>query len=1029
MLAAVCTVALGLYGLPASALKLQSQGSLKRLAKGLKKAGLSGGGHRLGAVAPKAAGKPKAAPHAKPGAPAPSPRASPPGSALNLRQALAAKGHRYLKQGKQEPEEDEGFQGEFDTSYVGMANLTNDSNETIPPPPAAPSPPEVPRRPGPMQDDPSTNATGCSPFPCEFEEHFRPPIRPTPPLPPPRCGYYGARDIRLAWDGNSNKTKNLTISIESVVTVHVGYDPVYDGDKIKMIQPWGMLDINEGLEEYHDCREVNPSWLGYFMLECQPTVSTDPYSEDEFRVEWGLGNLTVKNASYANGTWTPLGCYPDTKRPQLLAVEVGIQPNDTQYITFGIQPDADYFPTRLPSWWLPTRCRNCVVPNPAYWHEFFSPMEYENTTSCELLENVSYPIEVNGTLQNCTNVTQETPVPRDPDWHPELVHGMWTNRSDITNKKPPWSTRVMVDPLPKGIPEGTQIINGYDLFTLRFDECVKATGKIITFTKLNPPPADSQGMKPRGYRGKKITMFSDEGAYVSEWCGNITFRPPKVLPTKNKGEMYEIDIPEGAYEDESYDFGPNPTPAIKFNFTVKDNIRPHVWADWDEAFYPMHGHTGRYPWHNLTIRFDENLMFNPTLADEDIKIVLDPRNDKYKKIEINLKDTSQANLLEDGEVLHINPFGHEVDPWTGDPLGFEIGAEYFVTMKAGVLQDWFYNDFQGMSGCDKDVDWNVWNGGYGYGLGMQADTHTRGSTTDCSVKAPTYPYESCSCTGSWIFAVATPEQMQVRKDIGFLMKWQRKRLNDTLHMFHLPTALDEYEVDGSPLPSTFKDSEAGTTVSDVMFYMGQAQIVMDDPDGIIQIEYLQDIYDKIKENPVEPKGYPFADDWVCGEFMSHMLDRSQFRCSYTADKRKTGSDALTGADTFFFREGCFCRVNWQGGCPYDLHHWPTYLEFGFRDMDSKFVTGKGSPMKFTENYLCWYWSHPEEPWWGYLGHPTHYFPVGDYSHQFECMRPRKPEQPCSTMRFWEWDIVGTEKMLWNKASAYHPKEIMSGRGW
>ena len=23
-----------------------------------------------------------------------------------------------------------------------------------------------------MQDDPSTNATGCSPFPCEFEEHF-----------------------------------------------------------------------------------------------------------------------------------------------------------------------------------------------------------------------------------------------------------------------------------------------------------------------------------------------------------------------------------------------------------------------------------------------------------------------------------------------------------------------------------------------------------------------------------------------------------------------------------------------------------------------------------------------------------------------------------------------------------------------------------------------------------------------------------------------------------------------------------------
>merc|ERR1719456_2228137 len=174
-------------------------------------------------------------------------------------------------------------------------------------------------------------------------------------------------------------------------------------------------------------------------------------------------------------------------------------------------------------------------------------------------------------------------------------------------------------------------------------------------------------------------------------------------------------------------------------------------------------------------------------------------------------------------------------------------------------------------------------------------------------------------------------------------------------------------------------------------------MALDDPDGLLVIEDLTAIHDNIKAEKIEPYGYSFKDKWVRSELLTHVLPSSSFKCSYAAQKVGTGFDVGTQSGTNYFREGCFCRINWQGGCPYQLHHYPTYLDFGFRDMEEKAVTGKLSPMKYTENFLCWYWSHPEEPWWGYLGHPSHYFPVGDYSQQFFCAHPRLENQPCSTM--------------------------------
>merc|ERR550514_207019 len=297
----------------------------------------------------------------------------------------------------------------------------------------------------------------------------------------------------------------------------------------------------------------------------------------------------------------------------------------------------------------------------------------------------------------------------------------------------------------------------------------------------------------------------------------------------------------------------------------------------------------------------------------------------------------------------------------------------------------------GLSGCDLDHYW------------LKVVTGVRGTTTDCS---------------------KIHEQLDMRKKIGFMLKWIRHRVNNTLEMFHLPTFQDEYAVDTSALVGRWTDGVAKKRAGDLQFYMSQAQIVLDDPEGLLQMWNLQDIYKWLFETKIEPKGYPFKEDWVCNEFMSHSLPSAKFDCHYTAQKSGVGYDLTTNSVDMYFREGCFCKINWQGGCPYNLHHWPTYLDFGFRDLEEKFVTNKDPPMKFTENYLCWYWSHPDMPFWGYLGHPSHYFPDGAYDNAFECKYPRSPDQPCSTMRFWEWDIKASERMTWNKASAYHPREVM-----
>jgi hypothetical protein len=101
--------------------------------------------------------------------------------------------------------------------------------------------------------------------------------------------------------------------------VQLGYDGTYGKPKVKTYQPSYKMNYIAGMSEYHDCREVDAGHIGYFKVECKPSVSHDIYSEAEFDAEWGIGNLTIANASY-NSTlneYQPRECIKDTFMPNL----------------------------------------------------------------------------------------------------------------------------------------------------------------------------------------------------------------------------------------------------------------------------------------------------------------------------------------------------------------------------------------------------------------------------------------------------------------------------------------------------------------------------------------------------------------------------------------------------------------------------------------------------------------------------------------------------------------------------------------
>jgi len=86
-------------------------------------------------------------------------------------------------------------------------------------------------------------------------------------------------------------------------------------------------------------------------------------------------------------------------------------------------------------------------------------------------------------------------------------------------------------------------------------------------------------------------------------------------------------------------------------------------------------------------------------------------------------------------------------------------------------------------------------------------------------------------------------------------------------------------------------------------------------------------------------------------------------CSYTVQKAAAGADPYTRQMNYHYRDGCFCESRWAGGCPYRAELRPNFQTFGFDTVETKIVsTAVGAPT----NALCWYFTKPANPEWGYL---------------------------------------------------------------
>jgi len=87
----------------------------------------------------------------------------------------------------------------------------------------------------------------------------------------------------------------------------------------------------------------------------------------------------------------------------------------------------------------------------------------------------------------------------------------------------------------------------------------------------------------------------------------------------------------------------------------------------------------------------------------------------------------------------------------------------------------------------------------------------------------------------------------------------------------------------------------------------------------------------------------------------------EWTCQHTIQNTGIGWDYMNAKPVMFYREGCYCQSKMMLGCPMK---WPLYQHFGFSAMEDKGVEGSDI------SALCWYWSDPTHPEWGYLANAT-----------------------------------------------------------
>jgi hypothetical protein len=91
---------------------------------------------------------------------------------------------------------------------------------------------------------------------------------------------------------------------------------------------------------------------------------------------------------------------------------------------------------------------------------------------------------------------------------------------------------------------------------------------------------------------------------------------------------------------------------------------------------------------------------------------------------------------------------------------------------------------------------------------------------------------------------------------------------------------------------------------------------------------------------------------------SESVKSVDWTCQRTVQKTGTGWDYMNAVPVFLYRVGCYCQSKLMLGCPMK---WPMYKHFGFEALEQKEISGADGI-----SALCWYWSNPVHPEWGYL---------------------------------------------------------------
>lgn len=228
----------------------------------------------------------------------------------------------------------------------------------------------------------------------------------------------------------------------------------------------------------------------------------------------------------------------------------------------------------------------------------------------------------------------------------------------------------------------------------------------------------------------------------------------------------------------------------------------------------------------------------------------------------------------------------------------------------------------------------------------------------------------------------TLEQIRLLKDMHHYRQWVQKYLDET-----------------ELIPYKWKDATAKERMDKVKHALVWAQKFYRrsiDEDNIPPADQLQDVINWLIENSMISRGEPQSQE-TCKDLEQHFLWQLEkpkngwknyippknetmghpnhedvklekpvsFTCSYTVQKTGIGFDVITRTDNFFYRDGCFCESRWMQGCPFQIDYTPSFNYFGFDSLDMKDISSAmGS---YSPNALCWYWSTPTHPEWGYLG--------------------------------------------------------------